>query len=425
MSMADQLQGQQTSGKSIPLSTPRSRAAHPSIRLLEGHQLPQYIEDWQELAGAAVTPNPFYESWTLLPAIDHLTDGAKLRFLLVFGPEPKKGPAPLWGFFPLEVTSRCLGLPIRTLAFWEHKHCFLTVPLIHACHTKEVLDAFWRWFERNPLGCRILDTNHFLAEGPLHEEWADFAIGRVSFTVIDYPRAFLAPSQTAESYVSSNISKKHRDEFLRWERRLAELGKLEYHRVDDIRDLDGWIDEFLRLEAAGWKGGPAGAAFAKEAEQAAYLRTISREGFRQNRVMLLSLTLNGRPIAMKHNLLSGEGGFTFKIAYDETFAKYSPGVLLELENIRAICDGGQAKWLDSCAHPRHVMANRIWRERRMIRQTLLSNSSRAGDFLISVMPLLRWVKKQVWPGQIPHYFRSSTQLKADLERSSRDSSFPK
>ena len=420
MSMAEQLQRPPVSGPSSPPSAPRPTAASPSIRVLEAHQLSPYIEQWQELAGAAVTPNPFYEPWTLLPAIEHLRDGANLRFLLVFGPESKKAPAPpLWGVFPLEIRSDCLGLPIRSLAFWQHKHCFLTVPLIHGAHTVEVLDAFWRWFERNPFGCRILDNNHFLAEGPLHEVWADFAIGRSAFTVIDFPRALLATSQPADLYLSSNVSKKHRDEYVRWERRLGEVGKLEYHQVDDIQDVDGWLDEFLRLEAAGWKGGPTGSAFAKEAEQAAYLRAITREGFQQDRVMLLSLTLDGRQIAMKHNLLSGEGGFTFKIAYDETFSKYSPGLLLELENIRVFCNDRAVKWLDSCAHPRHVMANRIWRERRMIRRTLFSDGSRFGDFLVSVLPLLRWIKKQVRPGEIPPHYRISTQSNRDVERSSR------
>jgi CelD/BcsL family acetyltransferase involved in cellulose biosynthesis len=415
MNMTQTFQAQQATSQSD-----RTNPQRPSFRVLASHELEQYVQEWVELAKAAVTPNPFYEPWTLLAAINHLADRADLRFLLIFGPTPKKGGAtPLWGLFPLEIRTRCLGIPFRALAFWEHKHCFLSVPLIHSKHTREVLDIFWRWFERNPFGCRILDTNKLLAEGPLHEMWADFAIGRTSFTVIDFPRACLEPSQSAEFYISGNISKKHHDELLRCERRLAERGRLEYRQIGNSREVETWLDDFIQLEAAGWKGGATGAAFAKEDQQTTYLRTMTREGFSQGRVMLLSLLLDGRPIAMKYNLLSGQGGYTFKIAYDEAFSKYSPGVLLELENIRVVCNNREIKWLDSCAHPRHVMANRIWRERRMIRRTLYSDNSRIGDLFVSSLPLLRWVKKQVRPGNVPSHFKISTQFTSRSEWSTR------
>jgi hypothetical protein len=403
----------QVSGSSREPAQPR--AEHPrsgamTVRLIEAKELPQYEEAWWKLSNTAVVPNVFYEPWMLLPALEPPTDLATLRFLLVFGPTGKDGTEPLWGFFPLELQTKSMKLPVKALAFWQHhRYFYLTVPLIDAGHAAKVLDAFWRWFEGNPLGCRILDTNQVIAEGPFHAVWADFAIGRTSFTVIDFPRAFLQPASTAESYISDTISKKHRDEFLRCERRLSELGKLEYRQVDNLGDVDTWLDEFLRLEAAGWKGGPDGRAFAKETEHTEYLRTITREGFLRNRVMLLSLTLDGKPIAMKHNILSGEGGFSIKIAYDEEFAKYSPGVLLELENIRRVCNDSRIKWVDSCASPRHVMANRVWRERLMIRRTLFSNNSHLGDFWISVLPLLRWIKKQVTNEEVPAQFRISTK----------------
>jgi hypothetical protein len=235
-------------------------------------------------------------------------------------------------------------------------------------------------------------------------------MGRFSLKLSDYPRAFLvAQFGTAKAYISNLISKKHYDEFLRQERRLAETGKLVYRQVESLSDVDGWLDEFLRLEASGWKGGPNGGAFAKRTEDADYLRAITREGFARNRVMLLSLLLDEKAIAVKHNLLTGDGGFTFKIAFDESFSKYSPGLLLELENIRRVFDDPRIKWLDSCASPRHPMANRIWSERRMISRTLFSDGSRRGDFWISVLPLLRWARRQVRPNTEPEYFKISTK----------------
>jgi hypothetical protein len=112
---------------------------------------------------------------------------------------------------------------------------------------------------------------------------------------------------------------------------------------------------------------------------------------------------------MKHNVLSSNGGFAFRIAFDEAYAKFSPGVQLEFENIRRVCGDPRIAWFDSCAAPRHLMANRIWSERRMIRRTLFSDGSRLGDFVVSLLPLLRWIKKQVRPKPIPSHFQVSTR----------------
>jgi hypothetical protein len=111
--------------------------------------------------------------------------------------------------------------------------------------------------------------------------------------------------------------------------------------------------------------------------------------------MMLGLFLNGRPIALKCNLLAGDGSFAFKIAYDETLARYSPGVLLELFNIDYLHCRSEIRWMDSCAVPGHPMIERLWLDRRIIQDTLLSTGRGPGDFIVSFLPGLRWVKRQV------------------------------
>lgn len=389
----------------LPVAEPPAAPSGLTTRLVDPKQLAEYEEAWWRLSGTAIAPNAFYDPWMLMPAIRLHEDPTTLRFLLVFGSADKNGVEPLLGLFPLEIQTKCLHLPIRTLAFWQTRHGLLTVPLIDGNHVWEVLDAFWRWFEHNPLKCRILDTNYLAADGKFHQVWTDFAIGRSSLILRDFPRAFLVASGTAAAYISASISKKHYDEYLRLERRLADIGKLEYRQVEDRSEVDAWVDEFLRLESSGWKGGGSGTAYAKEWEDTEHFRAITQEGFRHDRVMLLSLVLDGKAIAMKHNLLAGDGGFTLRIAYDESYARYSPGVLLEMENIRRTFDHPRVKWLDSCAKPRHTMADRIWRERRMIRRTLFSDGSRLGDFWMAVIPLLRWVRQRVKRQPDPDYLQ--------------------
>lgn len=381
----------------------------PTARLVEAGDLQGSLESWEALAKAAVTPNVFYEHWFLFPALRYLASGKNLRFLMISGPSSRAGVAPLWGFFPLEVQPACLGLPIKTLALWQHDYCFLTTPLVHRDHAAEVLSAFWRWFETNPLGCRLLDTNHLSADGVFHQGWADCVLGRSSFTFAEYPRAALVPApEGADAYVANLVTRKHHDEFRRLERRLSEMGVVAYQQVTQPEHVDSFVADFLEIESKGWKGNGNGGAFARRAESAAFFEEVTKAGFARGQVMLLSLHLNGQRIALKHNLMTGHGGFTFKIAFNEAFAKYSPGLLLELENIRQVHANSEVRWLDSCATPRHPMANRIWGERRMIRRSLVSNGSPGGDLFLSAFPLLRWIKHKLVGDNIPIYLQKST-----------------
>jgi CelD/BcsL family acetyltransferase involved in cellulose biosynthesis len=373
--------------------------------VVRADELPEYERQWQELSKVAISANAFYEPWMALPAIATAENRDSLYFVLIFGPPNESGEKPLRGFIPLEMQRRCLHLPIRNLAFWQHRFCYLTVPLIDAEHVGEVLDAFWRWFQVNPLGAAVLDTNHLLADGPFHAAFSDYAIGRTAISLVTYARAFLNPTDPRHNYISSTISKKKLKEYARQERRLSELGTLEYRELNSVDAANTWADEFLRLEASGWKGEHDGRAYGKYAPDADYFRAITTEALKRNRLQFLSLCLDGKPIAMKFSIVAAEGGFAVRIAYDEAFAKYSPGILLELETIRRVVSDSGVRWLDSCAAPRHPMIDHLWGERRMIRRSLFSSGTRKGEFIVSLLPLIRFIKKLVRPDAGVSYFQ--------------------
>jgi hypothetical protein len=148
-------------------------------------------------------------------------------------------------------------------------------------------------------------------------------------------------------------------------------GELTYEIAGRDRPLETWIEEFLRLEASGWKG-RAGTAFADtQSDRELFIETM-RQAHAEGRLMGLGMYLNGRPVALKANLTCESGGaFAFKICYDEAFARFSPGVLLELENIRELHRRG-IQWMDSCADEDHPMISRLWPGRREIRMLYLA-----------------------------------------------------
>ncbi len=78
-----------------------------------------------------------------------------------------------------------------------------------------------------------------------------------------------------------------------------------------------------------------------------------------------ALDLDERPLAMLINFRAPPGGFSFKTAFDEEYARFSPGVLLQQENLDLLDDPAIA-WVDSCAAPGHPMIDSVWRERRAL-----------------------------------------------------------
>ena len=85
----------------------------------------------------------------------------------------------------------------------------------------------------------------------------------------------------------------------------------------------------------------------------------------QSRLERLTLALNDEPIAMLANFITPPGAFSYKTAFDERYARYSPGVLVQRENLELL--GNPAiDWCDSCAAADHPMIDHIWRERRPI-----------------------------------------------------------
>jgi CelD/BcsL family acetyltransferase involved in cellulose biosynthesis len=189
-------------------------------------------------------------------------------------------------------------------------------------------------------------------------------MNRSNAIVHRYSRALLERGESPDDYWSSTVRKKKRKEIGRLENRLAELGEVKAERSCSSDDASEWIAQFLTLEASGWKASE-GAALAKEESTSAFFREALVHGLAQGRVELLRLTVGDRVIAMLVNFVAGAGSFSFKIAYDEEFARYSPGILIEKANLQRLANPTFG-WMDSCAVEDHPMINSLWKGRREV-----------------------------------------------------------
>ena len=108
--------------------------------------------------------------------------------------------------------------------------------------------------------------------------------------------------------------------------RLAKLGKVEFRIVQGTEVSDSNAEALLRVEAMGWKRAsallatPARAQFFRE-----MVRSCSEQGF----VFFCELLLDGNVIASTSNFNVNGYGFAFKVGNDPTYAKFSPGYLVE------------------------------------------------------------------------------------------------
>jgi CelD/BcsL family acetyltransferase involved in cellulose biosynthesis len=177
-------------------------------------------------------------------------------------------------------------------------------------------------------------------------------------------RAMLDTRLSPDAYFEQAVRGKKRKELRRQRSRLAELGELGFRRLVEKSELSAWCDDYLALERKGWKG-KAGTGLATDAAAEAFFRAAAAGAWEAGRLQFLRLDLDGRAIAMLANFLTPPGGFSFKTAFDEDYRRFSPGVLLQVENLR-ILEDPDILWVDSCAMDHHSMIDGLWRERRSV-----------------------------------------------------------
>jgi CelD/BcsL family acetyltransferase involved in cellulose biosynthesis len=323
---------------------------------------PAFARAWDDLADAASEPNVFAERWFVAAGIT-LPQGKSARILRVW--KGAKG-SELIGLFPFTILPRYGRLPLRHVQNWLHYHSFLGTPLLRAGHESAAWRAILTKLDKSDWAAGLLHVNGLVESGPVHRALIDAtaALGRPCDVVHRIQRALLQSDLTPAAYYEATVRKKKRKELKRLEARLAEQGTVVMRRLGAGDDLDHWCDEYLRLEAAGWKG-RAGSALAALPATERFFRDVVAGARAAERLEIVRLDLDGQAIAMLANLYAPPGAFSFKTAFDERFARFSPGVLVQLENL-AVLERPDVAWMDSCAVEQHPMIDSLWAQRRSV-----------------------------------------------------------
>jgi hypothetical protein len=316
------------------------------------------------LAAQAGDANVFAEPWIVRAGMDHCHEGlaAKLAFI-------RNSSGQLIGVAPMASVRGFGRAPVRVALGWGHPNSFLTTLLVadgQAC-------AFWLRLipaiADGPLSAPILSFDGVPEASPIHLGLVEACrqLGLPLSIEGSVTRAMLATQMDPDAYWDESVRAKKRKELRRQWARLNEQGVLTTDQLSTATHaaaVDDWVDEFLKLEASGWKGAN-GSSLSSNADTDGFFRAAMCAAQASGQLEITALRIDGRAIAMLITLFSGQAGFSFKTAFDEDFARFSPGVLLQRESL-AILSQRQLDWIDSCAAQDHPMIDSLWRERRTV-----------------------------------------------------------
>jgi CelD/BcsL family acetyltransferase involved in cellulose biosynthesis len=342
-------------------------------------------DDWRDLAGRALEPNVFYEPAFALAA--GAVFGRDIGAVLVWsGTAPRK----LLGFFPARVVRRRYGLSLPLLEAWTHPYAPLGTPLVEREAAEPVISAWLTHLASDPAlpGLVLL---------PLIGETGPFAtalgavLRRLQMPFADFARhsrPLLVPGDDRSAYLEQSISAHRHRELRRSLRRLADLGALLFTANTEPHAVVSDIEDFFALEAAGWKG-DAGTAAADNDDVRSFMKIAIQALGAQGKVAINRILIDGRAIAAAITLKSGDGAWYWKTAYDETLARFAPGVLLSAALTEDLAENPAIARTDSCAGPGNPILDHLWRERLELCDRLIATRPAAPFRIASRLERLR------------------------------------
>jgi len=355
----------------IARQRPRSLAIYPATA---GFEL---VDELDHLCARSVEPNIFFNPRFLAPAMPRLED-KEIRLAVIRDGAADKTRLRLLVPFSVERPPVPFAAPI--MRAWANPFGPLGTPLVDHDDPEGVISDFFSILARPHLKLPgVLVLPDVRLDGPFAATLGALAASRnlTLVTTDQFERPFLQSRLEGEDYLRNALRPHHLREFRRLRRRLAEQGVLEYRVARHPDEIRLGVESFLALEAAGWKGRER-TAMAVDRFRAAFAREAVHRLAERDLCRVHELTLDGRVIACLIVFIESGIAYTWKTAYDEAYAAYSPGTLLAMDVTCNHLDDPNILGTDSCAAPDHPVMSRLWSERRPV-GTLVVGLTPAAD----------------------------------------------
>ena len=312
----------------------------------------------EELARAAIDPNPFFEPAFALSLAQHSPAERRPCFLAI---RQTRGEQRLIGLFALERSAN---------ASWNSPFVALGSPLLRRGSTGDALDAALAWLRVAAPASPGFFYTRMDARGPTCRTILSHAL-RHGLPMQEFDRRQRAAMQRDETGVMREVAGKRRKELGRLLRRLQDKGEVVFSSASSIGQVRNAMEAFLTLEGGGWKG-ERGTALVCNPVLATFSRVATRRLAGLSKCRIETMSFEGKRIAMGVVLISQGHAAFWKIAFDETYAAWSPGAQLTLAMARNFAQDPSITLVDSCAMPDHPMIDHLWADRREIIDVLVS-----------------------------------------------------
>jgi len=319
-------------------------------------------EELDFLTNRALEPNVFFSARFLAPAMPRLED-RMIRLMLMRDETDTHSRMRMLLPYSIEKPGFSVGASI--IRAWANPFGPLGTPLLDREDAAETLDNMLEALGQPDMGLPgILVLPDMRLDGPVAGLLRAVAMARnLSVVVTDQAqRPFLESTLDANDYLARSVSSHHRREMRRQWRRLSEHGELSYMVARQPEEIRYHLEEFLTLEDTGWKGRRKSSMVA-DRYRAAFAREAINGLAETDGVRIHSLALNGEAIASMIVFVSSGEAWTWKTAYNEEWARYSPGKLLVDRLTEWHLDDFNIRRTDSCAVPDHPIMSRMWSER--------------------------------------------------------------
>ncbi len=326
---------------------------------------------WADLSTRAVEANAFYHPAWARAVARHVKGQIGMRALLAWESPARRR---LIGLMLVAPAWNCLRLPLPFFVGW-YAYAPLTTPLID----REQPDIAARTLlsAARKAGAHAVMLPAMAQDGPaataLRAAVEPFGVAPRVFDA--HERARLDATQGEDDAIAALGSKKLK-ELRRQRNRLADNGEVEFRIAAPGAEAEAALEQFLALEAAGWKG-EAGTALAAKEGDIAFMKEALPAMVRDGAAQIVTLTSGDKVVAAGVLIRHLRRAYFFKIAYDESAAKMSPGVQLTLDITRAMCADAQIDSVDSTAIANHPMIDHIWRDRQPVADMLLPTQGNA------------------------------------------------
>jgi CelD/BcsL family acetyltransferase involved in cellulose biosynthesis len=325
---------------------------------------------WRQLAERAAEPNVFYTPDFALAAAPAL--GRDVEVILAWSAERT-----LLGLLPFRSSSRRYGVKLPQLVGWTHPFAPLGTPLVDRDATVDVVAAMLAHIAHDAALPKLLLLPLLPDTGPVAQALrvASEKCGGAHTAFGAHRRAALDLAAGPRD-LDEMIGAKRMREARRLRRRLGETGRVEFAVTRAESDVAPALARFLALESQGWKGA-AGTALIQSAAHRRVAEVALDALASKDKATIAELTLDGRVVASVILLRSADHAWSWKMAYDERMARFSPGLQAMTELTAALVDDDTVRFADSCAVPDHPLMDHLWRDRLAMADLMISVSSGA------------------------------------------------